>query len=112
MPSTATCGSCRPAAWTKERNRKQAAVRECHEEIGQVPDTSSGSRRFYPTPGFCDEEMVFFRLSGLDDADRSGRDGRRRGHRAARRSRSRDAREMVRRGEIVDMKTVAGLALI
>ncbi len=40
-------------------------MRECHEEIGQVPDTVVRLASLYPTPGFCDEEMLFFRLSGL-----------------------------------------------
>src|SRR6478735_6708996 len=43
----------------------QAAVRECHEEIGQVPATVVRLASLFPTPGFCDEEMVFYRLSGL-----------------------------------------------
>src|SRR5512134_3993116 len=42
-----------------------AARRECHEEIGQVPDTIVRLSALYPTPGYCDEEMYFFRVSGL-----------------------------------------------
>jgi ADP-ribose pyrophosphatase len=88
-----------------------AAVRECHEEIGQVPDTVVRLASLYPTPGFCDEEMLFFRLSGLtipaevatqdEDEDIEPRTFA-----------LPEAREMIRRGEIVDMKTVAGLTLI
>ena len=88
-----------------------AASRECHEEIGQVPDTIVRLAAFYPTPGFCDEEMIFFRLSGLrvpehaatpdEDEDIE-----------VRTFTMADAREMVRRGEISDMKTVAGLTLL
>ena len=88
-----------------------AAVRECHEEIGQVPDTIVRLASLYPTPGFCDEEMLFFRLSGLttptqaatpdEDEDIEPRTFQ-----------LSEAREMIRRGEIVDMKTVAGLTLI
>src|SRR4030095_10410216 len=40
-----------------------AAKRECHEEIGQVPDTIVRLGALLPTPGYCDEEMIFFRLS-------------------------------------------------
>src|SRR3954470_6785635 len=40
---------------------EQAARRECHEEIGQVPRTIVRLAAMYPTPGYCDEEMVFFR---------------------------------------------------
>jgi ADP-ribose diphosphatase len=88
-----------------------AARRECHEEIGLVPDTIVRLASFYPTPGYCDEEMIFYRLSGLsvpsetaavdEDEDLEPRTFR-----------IPDARDMIRRGEIVDMKTVAGLTLL
>src|SRR5262249_10205299 len=32
-----------------------AARRECHEEIGQVPDTIVRLAALHPTPGYCDE---------------------------------------------------------
>ena len=88
-----------------------AARRECHEEIGQVPDTIVRLSALYPTPGYCDEEMYFFRVSGLSEPSEA----------AAldedediepRVFTLRDARDMVKRGEIVDMKTVVGLALL
>lgn len=88
-----------------------AARRECHEEIGQVPDTIVRLSALYPTPGYCDEEMYFFRVSGLSEASEA----------AAldedediepRVFTLREARDMVRRGEIIDMKTVVGLTLI
>jgi ADP-ribose pyrophosphatase len=90
---------------------EQAARRECHEEIGQVPDTIVRLAALLPTPGYCDEEMVFFRLSGLSTPDEPAgvdedEDIEPQVFRIA------DAREMVRRGEIVDMKTVVGLAMI
>jgi len=88
-----------------------AAKRECHEEIGQVPETIVRLAALYPTPGYCDEEMLFFRLSGLfvpteaaaldEDEDIE-----------AKTFEIREVREMIRRGEIIDMKTVVGLALI
>jgi ADP-ribose pyrophosphatase len=88
-----------------------AAVRECHEEIGQVPDTVVRLASLLPTPGYCDEEMLFFRLSGLNVPAKAAaldedEDIEPRTFTIA------EAREMVRRGEIVDMKTVAGLTLI
>ena len=90
---------------------EQAARRECHEEIGLVPATIVRLSAMYPTPGYCDEEMVFFRLSGLEqtgepaavDEDEDIE---------AKVFELRDAREMIRRGEIRDMKTLVGLALI
>ena len=90
---------------------EQAARRECHEEINLVPETVVRLAAMYPTPGYCDEEMVFFRLSNLEeptepaamDEDEDIE---------AKTFELREARDMVRRGEIIDMKTVAGLAMI
>ena len=42
-----------------------AAARECEEEIGLMPARVERLGSFYPTPGYCDEEMIFFRVSGL-----------------------------------------------
>ena len=94
-----------------EEEPEAAARRECHEEIGQVPETVVRLAAFLPTPGYCNEEMVFFRLSGLTVADEPAEadedeDIEPRTFTIA------DAREMVRRGEIVDMKTVVGLGLL
>jgi ADP-ribose pyrophosphatase len=88
-----------------------AAKRECHEEIGQLPDTVVRLAALLPTPGYCDEEMIFFRVSGLSVPEEAAaldedEDIEPRTFTIA------DAREMVRRGEITDMKTVAGLQLI
>ena len=88
-----------------------AAKRECHEEIGQLPETVIRLAALLPTPGYCDEEMIFFRLSGLAVPEEAAapdedEDIEPRTFTIA------DAREMVRRGEITDMKTVVGLTLI
>jgi ADP-ribose pyrophosphatase len=88
-----------------------AARRECEEEIGQVPHRVERIRGLYPTPGYCDEEMIFFRLSGLEkpttaaalDEDEDIE---------VKEFELRDVREMVRRGEIVDMKTIVALTLV
>jgi len=90
---------------------EDAAKRECHEEIGKVPETIVRLASLLPTPGYCDEEMVFFRLSGLNVPTEAAavdedEDIEPRVFSLA------DAREMIRRGEIVDMKTVVGLSLI
>lgn len=90
---------------------EQAAARECHEEIGKVPATVVRLGALYPTPGYCDEEMIFYRLSNLEeptapaalDEDEDIE---------ARTFDLREARDMVRRGEIVDMKTIAGLTMV
>ena len=90
---------------------ERAARRECHEEIGLVPQTVVRLTALYPTPGYCDEEMVFFRASGLETTDEQAHvDEDEDIH--AQTFEIRDVREMVRRGEIVDMKTIVALGLI
>jgi ADP-ribose pyrophosphatase len=90
---------------------ESAARRECHEEIGQVPDTIVRLGALLPTPGYCDEEMIFFRLSALSVPDQPAAPDEDEDIEARTFSVA-EAREMVRRGEIVDMKTVAGLGMI
>lgn len=90
---------------------EEAARRECHEEIELVPSTIVRLGAMYPTPGYCDEEMIFFRLSGLEKVDEKA---------AVDEDEDiemkifelRDVREMLRRGEIQDMKTVVALTLL
>lgn len=90
---------------------EDAARRECHEEIGLVPETVVRLGAMFPTPGYCDEEMVFFRASGLSEpAEAAAIDEDE--HFEIRTFALREARDMVRRGEIVDMKTVVGLTLL
>jgi ADP-ribose pyrophosphatase len=89
----------------------EAARRECHEEIGRVPETVVRLGSLYPTPGYCDEEMIFFRLSSLTVPETAAavdedEDIEPRTFALA------EAREMIRRGEIVDMKTVVGLTYL
>jgi ADP-ribose pyrophosphatase len=88
-----------------------AAKRECHEEIGQVPETVVRLGALYPTPGYCDEEMIFFRVSGLADPTEAAAVDEDEDI-EARTFTLREARDMVRRGDIIDMKTVVALSLI
>src|SRR5688572_32435901 len=61
-----------PAGTLKDgEDPEKAAARECHEEIGMVPSRLERLGAFFPTPGYCDEEMHFYRASGL----RPPRDG-------------------------------------
>jgi ADP-ribose pyrophosphatase len=90
---------------------EDAARRECHEEIGLVPTTIVRLGAMFPTPGYCDEEMVFFRLSGLEKTDEKAALDEDEDI-EAKVFELRDAREMLRRGEIQDMKTLVGLTLI
>jgi ADP-ribose pyrophosphatase len=92
---------------------EEAARRECLEEIGQVPETVVRLGALYPTPGYCDEEMVFFRVSGLTAATEAAAVNKDEDEDIeARTFTLRDARDMVRRGEITDMKTVVGLGML
>ena len=90
---------------------EEAARRECHEEIGQVPDTVVRLAALLPTPGYCNEEMLFFRVSGFSTPDAAAALDQDEDIQAQTFALA-DAREMVRRGEIVDMKTVVGLGMI
>jgi len=93
---------------------EKAARRECHEEIGLIPGRLERIGAFYPTPGYCDEEMNFFRASSLREAGT--------GDAAAQPDEDEDIepkafsieelRSMIRSGELIDLKTVAGLSLI
>ena len=90
-----------------------AAARECEEEIGQVPAKVERLGSFYPTPGYCDEEMIFFRVSGLrppapDSTHKPDEDE----DIESRPMSAADAKAMVKRGEIIDLKTAYALTLI
>jgi len=92
---------------------EDAAVRECEEEIRLVPRRLERIRGLFPAPGFCDEELIFFRVSDLvapapdsarhpdDDEDIHAQP-----HSVA------AAKAMVSSGQIVDLKTAYALTLI
>ena len=87
------------------------ARRECEEEIGLTPKRVERLGRFLPTPGFCDESMVFYRCTKLVtpthrvDLDVDEQIEPRVFTVSA-------VRAMIARGQIIDMKTVLGLGLI
>lgn len=90
-----------------------AAARECEEEIGLTPHRVTRVGSYYPTPGFCDELMNYYRCEDLrapaadstvkkdDDEDIEPRAFT-----------LEEARALVASGEIIDLKTVAGLTMI
>lgn len=90
-----------------------AAARECEEEIGLVPGRLEHLGSWYPVPGYCDEQMIFFRLSQLrppapDSPHKPDED-----EEIETRTVSIDeVRAMARLGEIIDLKTVFALTLI
>jgi ADP-ribose pyrophosphatase len=90
-----------------------AARRECEEEIGRVPERIERLGGWFPTPGYCDEEMIFYRVSGLrtpppDSPHRPDDDE----NITAAAFSVAEALAMLRRGEIVDLKTAFALTLI
>lgn len=104
-----------PAGSLKDgEDPRTAAVRECHEEIGLIPTSVERLGAFFPTPGYCDEEMNYYRATGLrapaDDDPAAHQDE---DEDIEAKAFSVDAiRQMIASGEIVDLKTVAGLVLI
>ena len=67
----------------------------------------------FPAPGYCDEEMLFFRATGLhaptaDSAHKADEDEDITVHPTT----VAEARAMLARGDIVDLKTAYGLTLL
>jgi ADP-ribose pyrophosphatase len=91
-----------------------AARRECHEETGRIAGSLTPLGGFYPTPGYCDEKMNVFLATDLRDPAA--------GDEQAHMDEDEDIetgeftrdqlRSMIASNEIVDLKTVAGLALL
>jgi len=92
----------------------EGAARECEEETGLVAGRVEFLGGYYPTPGYCDEKMNYYTCTELAPPDGS--------RPAARQDADEDirtavfsldeVRAMIRRGEIEDLKTVAGIALL
>lgn len=103
-------------AGTLEPNEtlEAAALRECHEEVGKIAGRAQKLLSLFPSPGFCDEEMNFYLLTDLRD--------RLPGEAAAHQDPDEvlnvqefsvnEVREMLKRGEIEDMKTAVGIGLV
>ena len=90
-----------------------AAARECEEEVGLAPHRIERIRGLFPAPGFCDEELIYFRVSDLrrpapgsphqPDEDEDIR---------TQAFTSAEADAMVACGSIIDLKTAYGLTLL
>jgi ADP-ribose pyrophosphatase len=91
----------------------KAAARECEEEIGLEPATVTRLRGYYPTPGFCDEEMIYYRCEDLRTPAADSTAKKDDDEEIEPRTFTLDeARALVASGEIVDLKTLAGLTLL
>jgi ADP-ribose pyrophosphatase len=91
-----------------------AAMRECQEEIGLIPASLHRLGSLFPTPGYCDEEMHFFRATDLrapgpDDAEAPQDEDE---DIEAQPFSISTIRDMIASAAIVDMKTVTALTLI
>lgn len=88
-----------------------AVVRECEEEVGCTPQHVTRLASWYPTPGFCDELMHFYRCGSLvipagpvhQDEDEQIEPSVVTLETLA---------GMIDDGRVVDMKTVVGLSLL
>jgi ADP-ribose pyrophosphatase len=90
-----------------------AAARECEEEIGLTPHRLERLTSLFPAPGYCDEEMIFYRATELrppapDSRHKPDEDEDISVHPVT----IAEAKAMVARGEIVDLKTAYALTLV
>jgi len=90
-----------------------AARRECEEETGLAPGRVERLATMFPAPGYCDEEMLFFRATGLhapapDSTHQPDEDEDITVHPTT----IAEARAMLARGDIVDLKTAYALTLV
>jgi ADP-ribose pyrophosphatase len=90
-----------------------AARRECQEELGVIASTAERLGEAWPLPGYCTEYMTFFRLTGLripgpGDADAHQDEDEQIQTQVFTLE---QVRQMVRNGEIKDLKTAAWLTL-
>jgi len=103
-----------PAGRVEENETPEDAVRrECEEEVGRVPGRVERLGALYPTPGYCDELMIFFRVSDLrvppaDSPHKPDEDE----DITCRTVALAEARDMVTRGDMVDLKSAFALTLV
>jgi ADP-ribose pyrophosphatase len=103
-----------PAGSTNPGETPEAcAIRECEEEIGLVPGNIERLCALYPAPGFCDELLIFFRVSDLSappaDSDRHADDDE---EIEVQRFTVAEAKAMVANGTVIDLKTAYALTLL
>ncbi len=87
------------------------AARECEEEIGYRPARLTLLRRFYTSPGFTDEELLLYLAEELTEAAVRPQGAEEQGAQVVRLPLA-EAMRMVAEGEIVDAKTLVGLAAL
>ena len=86
-----------------------AALRECAEETGWTARRVERVGAFYPSPGYCDEVMIFYRLTELTETARLALDA---DEVLEPRIFALDAaRRLIAEGPVADMKSALGLRL-
>lgn len=91
----------------------RAAMRECHEETGLVPGRMERVGSLYPTPGYCDEIMLFYKASRLREPGAEDEAHPDDDEDLERRAFALDELfRMIGTGEIADLKTLGGLYFI
>ena len=90
-----------------------AALRECEEETKLAPSHVERLGALLAAPGYCDEEMIFFKVTGLrapaaDSTHKPDEDENITVHPTT----VAEAKAMLARGDIVDLKTAYALMLI
>ena len=90
-----------------------AAMRECEEETELAPSRVEKLATMFPAPGYCDEEMIYFKVTGLhapapDSTHKPDEDEDISVHPTT----VAEAKAMVARGDIVDLKTAYALTLL
>jgi ADP-ribose pyrophosphatase len=97
-----------------DEDPESAAVRECQEELGLIPSRIKRLQTLYPTPGFCTEAMTFFQVADLRPPgpdDRAVHQDEDESIEVAPFTID-EIRERIVAGEILDLKTVAGVWLL
>jgi len=90
-----------------------AALRECEEETKLAPSRVEKLASMFPAPGYCDEEMFFFRVTGLHEpAPDSTYEPDEDEDITVHPTTIAEARLMLARGDIVDLKTAYALTLL
>lgn len=102
-------GSLKPG-----EDAREGAIRECEEEIRLIPAVVEEMGKYYPTPGYCDEYLMLFRMTGLqepkpgDPVAAQDEDE----HIEARAFSLDEARAMIASGEIEDLKTALAVMML
>ena len=89
-----------------DESPEACAVRELKEEVGFAAATVEELARFFVSPGWCNEELIVYRATGLRDVGAAPEQDE---NLEIVRIDPADAPELMRRGEIGDAKTMTAI---